>query len=103
MRIASTMLTELTLPVPAMSNAVPWSTDVRRIGIPAVIEIVRSKSSVFVAMCPWVVVQAENAVYNGRAAPVRYGICSDRSFDFVSLLFKFFYSRRNLFDFFVAE
>ena len=44
------MLTALAIPLPAMSNAVPWSTEVRRIGIPAVIEIVRSKSSVFVAI-----------------------------------------------------
>ena len=32
--IASIMLTALALPVPAMSKAVPWSTDVRKIGIP---------------------------------------------------------------------
>ena len=34
--MASTMLSALARPVPAMSNAVPWSTDVRRIGRPSV-------------------------------------------------------------------
>ncbi len=51
-RIASIMLTALALFCHAMSNAVPWSTDVRKIGIPHVTAIVRSKSSVFVAICP---------------------------------------------------
>ena len=32
-KIASAMLTAPAVPVPAMSNAVPWSTDVLRIGI----------------------------------------------------------------------
>ena len=50
--IASSMLTAPAMPLPAISNAVPWSTDVRRIGIPLVIEIVLSKSSVLVAICP---------------------------------------------------
>src|SRR5450759_466524 len=40
-------------PVPAMSKAVPWSTDVRRMGRPTVTETVSSKSNVFVAMWPW--------------------------------------------------
>lgn len=52
-KIASAMLTAPAVPVPAMSNAVPWSTDVLRIGIPLVMAMVRSKSSVFAAMCPW--------------------------------------------------
>jgi hypothetical protein len=51
-KIASIILTALTLPVPAMSNAVPWSTEVLRIGIPFVMAIVLSKSSVFVAIWP---------------------------------------------------
>jgi hypothetical protein len=37
------MLTSRAIFFPAMSNAVPWSTDVRKIGIPPVIEMVRSK------------------------------------------------------------
>ncbi len=52
-RIASFILTLLTKFFPAISNAVPWSTEVLRMGIPFVIEIVFSKSSVFVAICPW--------------------------------------------------
>lgn len=40
-RIASSMLTEVATPWPATSNAVPWSTEVRRIGIPSVSEMVR--------------------------------------------------------------
>ena len=51
-RMASTMLTSLAIPVPAISMAVPWSTEVRRMGIPAVTAMVRSKSSVLVAMWP---------------------------------------------------
>ena len=51
--IASVMLTELAFPVPAISWAVPWSTDVLRKGNPQVIDTVRSKSTILVAICPW--------------------------------------------------
>ena len=51
-RMASFMLTALAIPLPAISKAVPWSTDVRRIGIPLVMAMVRSKSRVLVAICP---------------------------------------------------
>ena len=50
MIIASAILTELALFIPAMSNAVPWSTEVRKIGIPQVTDIVRSKSKVLAAI-----------------------------------------------------
>ena len=43
-QMASIMLTADASPLPAMSKAVPWSTDVRKIGIPQVMEMVRSKS-----------------------------------------------------------
>src|SRR5579885_2176988 len=52
-RTASAMLTQLALPVPAMSNAVPWSTLERTNGRPVVIAIVFSKSMLFAAMWPW--------------------------------------------------
>src|SRR5699024_1477267 len=39
--------------LPAMSNAVPWSTDVLKNGKPFVIEIVLWKSVIFAAICPW--------------------------------------------------
>ena len=39
--MASIMLTAEATPLPAMSKAVPWSTDVRKIGIPQVMEMVR--------------------------------------------------------------
>lgn len=43
-QMASIMLTADASPLPAMSKAVPWSTDVRKIGMPQVMEMVRSKS-----------------------------------------------------------
>ena len=52
-RIASAMLTSLATSLPARSKAVPWSTEVRRMGMPLVMEMVRSKSSVLAAICPW--------------------------------------------------
>ena len=51
--MASAMLISLTMPLPAISKAVPWSTEVRRMGMPLVMEMVRSKSRVLVAMWPW--------------------------------------------------
>ena len=51
-KIASAILISLTIPFPAISNAVPWSTEVRRMGMPLVMEMVRSKSRVLVAMWP---------------------------------------------------
>ena len=39
----SIMLTALALPVPAMSKAVPWSTEARSIGMLFVMAMVRSK------------------------------------------------------------
>ena len=48
--MASIMLTGLAIPFPAISYAVPWSTEVLRIGRPFVTDMVRSKSRVFVAM-----------------------------------------------------
>ena len=50
MRIASSILTPLARFFPAMSIAVPWSTDVRKMGMPPVTAIVRSKSRVLAAM-----------------------------------------------------
>lgn len=52
-RIASTRLLGLARPVPARSNAVPWSTDVRRKGKPSVRLTVPYKSKALAAMCPW--------------------------------------------------
>ena len=53
---SSSALTRLVVeatPVQAMSNAVPWSTDVRTIGRPRATFTPDSKSSSFDGMCPW--------------------------------------------------
>ncbi len=51
--IAVFIETDCAFPCQAISIAVPWSTDVRRTGNPNVADIVRSKSYVLAAMCPW--------------------------------------------------
>ena len=50
--IASTMLTACALFCPAMSNAVPWSTDVRMNGMPRFTETDSSKPCTLMGMCP---------------------------------------------------
>ncbi len=47
------MLSARASPLPAMSNAVPWSTDVRMNGSASVTLTAPWKSRVFAAMCPW--------------------------------------------------
>ena len=52
-RIASIRLFGLAIPLPAMSNAVPWSTEVRTMGRPRVMLTPRSKATSLAGMCPW--------------------------------------------------
>ena len=51
-RIASTRLSSFATPCQAMSNAVPWSTDVRTMGNPRVTVTLRSKPWVLIGMWP---------------------------------------------------
>src|SRR5687768_17309233 len=50
---ASNMLVGLAFPRQAISNAVPWSTDVRIIGKPRVTFTPRSKASILRGIRPW--------------------------------------------------
>ncbi len=50
--IAAIMLDGFAIPFPAMSNAVPWSGEVRTNGNPIVIFTARSNSSVLSAIKP---------------------------------------------------
>ena len=52
-RSASTMLPASARPVPAMSNAVPWSTEVRITGRPTVMLTPASMPSTLTGPCPW--------------------------------------------------
>ena len=47
------MLTWLALPVPAMSKAVPWSTEVRSIGRPSETLTAVSNATSLIGMWPW--------------------------------------------------
>src|SRR5215510_534184 len=52
-RSAASMLRSSARPVPAMSNAVTWSTEVRRTGSPAVTFTPVSKATAFTGPWPW--------------------------------------------------
>ena len=53
MRIAAIMLRASALPVPAMSNAVPWSGEVRMIGRPSVTFTPSQNDSVLIGISAW--------------------------------------------------
>ena len=50
--MASTMLVDWAMFLPAMSNAVPWSTDVRINGMPRFTDTDSSNPWTFMGMCP---------------------------------------------------
>ncbi len=53
MRMAAFMLSASAMFLPAMSKAVPWSTEVRMMGMPRDMFTVASKSISFMGMWPW--------------------------------------------------